>query len=65
MIYFTLAHANTLRGLVKTIDNISEENIVNIAIPTVRKLTGVLRSYVLQPIHAGAVFAGYSHYLQV
>jgi hypothetical protein len=28
------AHANTLRGLVKTIDNISDEDIQNIAIPT-------------------------------
>lgn len=29
-----MAHANTLRGLVKTIDNIGEEEIRNVAIPT-------------------------------
>ena len=29
-----LAHANTLRGLVKTIDHISDDHIQNIAIPT-------------------------------
>ena len=34
----TIAHANTLRGLVKTIDQISDENIQNIAIPTVSKV---------------------------
>lgn len=35
-----VAHANTLRGLVKKIDNISDENIQNIAIPTVRETHG-------------------------
>ena len=29
-----VAHANTLRGLVKTIDNISDTNIRQVAIPT-------------------------------
>lgn len=29
-----MAHANTLRGLVKTIDNIGDEEIQEIAIPT-------------------------------
>ena len=29
-----VAHANTLRGLVKTIDNISDQDIRNVAIPT-------------------------------
>jgi len=36
--FFFSAHANTLRGLVKTIDRISDENIQNIAIPTVSQM---------------------------
>ena len=35
---FCSAHANTLRGLVKTIDRISDDDIQNIAIPTVGRL---------------------------
>ena len=31
---FQVAHANTLRGLVKTIDNIGDEEIQDVAIPT-------------------------------
>ena len=32
--FVQVAHANTLRGLVKTIDNIGEEEIRDVAIPT-------------------------------
>lgn len=52
-----IAHGNTLRGLVKTIDNISDEDIQNIAIPTVRsngrKLVDYLACTKHQPIAAG------------